>query len=183
MMLIMKKSYLDLAAFRKANSINQTELAELLGVSRSFISLIETGVNKLPTEKYHRLMELAREREWRTEELCPCLTRIKGLDRALLAKGISRGGKYPLGLSPSIYNSISCGRIGIDDELANEIVLDSRYASRGININRAWLISGEGEMFLPATLEQLDKKVEDLMIKVSNLERMLQSVLNDRNQN
>ena len=40
----------DLKAFRKRNSLTQTQLAEYFGVTQAFISLIEKGKNEIPKE-------------------------------------------------------------------------------------------------------------------------------------
>lgn len=40
---------MGLKKFRKANSLKQDELAQKIGVSRSFISQVESGYSKLPT--------------------------------------------------------------------------------------------------------------------------------------
>ena len=169
------KSYLDLAAFRKANGINQAELADILGVSRSFISLIETGANKLPHDKFVLLNRVACDREWSTDELHPHLTRLKQLDKALVGRGVRRG-KYPLDFSASTYLSFSQGRKGIDEELADAIVNDPKYTSRYININKEWLLTGKGEMFLPETVEQLSKKLAELMERFVQIEERLDNL-------
>ena len=39
---------IDLKGFRKANKLTQADLAELIGISRSFIGQIECGASKLP---------------------------------------------------------------------------------------------------------------------------------------
>ncbi len=39
---------IDLKAFRKANKLTQAQLADLLGISRSFIGQVECGASKLP---------------------------------------------------------------------------------------------------------------------------------------
>lgn len=48
----------DLKEFRQVNGLKQKDLAEVLGVSRSFISLIESGVSKLPDKYLQTLLTL-----------------------------------------------------------------------------------------------------------------------------
>lgn len=48
---------IDLHSFRRLNKIKQTELAEYLGVSRGFISLVETGASKLPERLVDKLLK------------------------------------------------------------------------------------------------------------------------------
>lgn len=47
---------IDIKQFRKRNKLKQEELAEYLGVTRAFISMVETGAGKLPTEKLNLLV-------------------------------------------------------------------------------------------------------------------------------
>ena len=47
---------IDIKQFRKRNKLKQEELAEYLGVTRAFISMVETGASKLPTEKLNLLV-------------------------------------------------------------------------------------------------------------------------------
>lgn len=46
----------DLHAFRKVNKLKQEDLAKYLNTTRAFISMIETGVSKLPSEKLSLLL-------------------------------------------------------------------------------------------------------------------------------
>lgn len=46
----------DLHTFRKANKLKQEDLAKYLNTTRAFISMIETGVSKLPAEKLSLLL-------------------------------------------------------------------------------------------------------------------------------
>ncbi len=47
---------IDLKAFRKDNGLSQKEVAEYLGVTRSFIGQVEAGFSKLPTDKISKLL-------------------------------------------------------------------------------------------------------------------------------
>lgn len=46
----------DLHAFRKVNKLKQEDLAKYLNTTRAFISMIETGASKLPSEKLSLLL-------------------------------------------------------------------------------------------------------------------------------
>ena len=48
---------IDLHSFRRVNNIKQSELADYLGVSRGFISLVETGASKLPERLVDKLLK------------------------------------------------------------------------------------------------------------------------------
>ena len=47
---------IDLKGFRKANKLTQADLAELIGISRSFIGQIECGASKLPDNYLQALL-------------------------------------------------------------------------------------------------------------------------------
>ena len=47
----------ELKAFRKANGLTQTDVAEYLGIGKSFISRIESGSVALPRQKLIKLIE------------------------------------------------------------------------------------------------------------------------------
>ena len=47
---------IDLKGFRKQNKLSQKDLAEALGVSRSFIGQVEAGFSKLPDDKLDKLL-------------------------------------------------------------------------------------------------------------------------------
>lgn len=47
---------IDLKEFRKVNGLSQKDVADYLGVSRSFIGQVEAGFSKLPTDKIDKLL-------------------------------------------------------------------------------------------------------------------------------
>ena len=47
---------IDLKAFRKANGLNQVELARFLGIGQSFISQIEKGDRQLPSDAMAKII-------------------------------------------------------------------------------------------------------------------------------
>lgn len=58
---------IDIRAFRRANRLKQEELAEFLGVTRAFISMVENGTSKLPQDKLNLL--LSNQKGWETSAL------------------------------------------------------------------------------------------------------------------
>ena len=60
---------IGIKAFRKANFLNQKELATYLEISREFISQVENGKSRLPADKIRRL--LSNDRGWDTSMLLP----------------------------------------------------------------------------------------------------------------
>lgn len=58
---------INLKGFRKMNNIKQSDLAIFLGTSRVFISQLENGECKLPSEKLSKLLN--NDRGWDTSAL------------------------------------------------------------------------------------------------------------------
>ncbi|MDE5773449.1 MAG: helix-turn-helix transcriptional regulator [Muribaculaceae bacterium] len=51
----MEYKHIDIKGLRRAHGLNQTDLAERLEITQSFLSSIENGHSRLPKSKYHRL--------------------------------------------------------------------------------------------------------------------------------
>lgn len=47
---------IDLKGFRKANGLTQDELGQYLGMKKSFVSKVENGREKLPKDKFQKLL-------------------------------------------------------------------------------------------------------------------------------
>ena len=58
---------IDLREFRRANHLTQDELGEYLGIKKSFISKVENGKEKLPDDKFQKLVN--NDRGWDTTYL------------------------------------------------------------------------------------------------------------------
>lgn len=58
---------IDLKEFRKVNNLTQTELGDYLGIKKSFISKIESGIVNLPKDKLKKL--LCNSNGWDTSAL------------------------------------------------------------------------------------------------------------------
>lgn len=48
---------IDIKAFRKSNSLTQTDLGDYLGCTKAFISAIEKGLRPLPDEMYSKMID------------------------------------------------------------------------------------------------------------------------------
>ena len=69
----------DLRLFRKANGITQGALAEYLGVTKQFISQVESGKNALPDDK---LMKILDNPEWSMEKYIQLVDTFDEIKRA-----------------------------------------------------------------------------------------------------
>lgn len=70
----------DLKGFRSANNLSQQDVADFLGVSRSFVGQVESGFSKLPKDKIDKLG--ANNRGWDVSLLLVDGTHLGDGDRA-----------------------------------------------------------------------------------------------------
>lgn len=155
------ENFIDLAAFRKANNMSQEDLAELLGTSRGFISMIESGRSKLPEDKLQSIYDSAAKNTFYfLEPLCPAYARLGELDLylkatkqsySLLDNLVIDGYRMEDALIPkNIQEDIRYGRIGINPPIADKIC--NKFPS----INKEWLLYGEGTIDQPSGMSDMD---------------------------
>lgn len=163
---------IDLAHFRKVNDLTQDDLAEILHVSRGYISQVETGVNNLSDEKIDYLLNYNESSI--IDGFVPCFDRLRYLAYRLfeserehffkVVKGISpKTEEYPYTLKPLLgvlpeetIAAIRHGRLSITDNVADTIT------QAFPRVNREWLIQGNGQMFSDNTEENLKSIKEEL---------------------
>lgn len=167
----------DMAGFRKKNGLKQSDVANIIGTSGSFISLVEKGSAKLPDDKLELLVD--NSDGW--NGLVPCYDRLVNLQGTLIERGClteEKADLYPEPfvdeLSYAVVNKIKFGKIGITSEIADKLV--------GIYpmVNYDWLIYGEGKMLYDdAELRQkgLIESVNRLEKEVAEMQQKLDSIL------
>lgn len=128
-----RRDNIDLATFRKANNLKQEELADFLGVNRSYISQVETGSCSLSREKLEFL--LAQE-QYDTTYLVPAYTRLCAATRYYEGKTNGKALEIPLEVS----EKIAVGIIGITPDIAALVL------AKIPEMREQWLIYGTGEM-------------------------------------
>ena len=167
------ENHLFLDAFRKKNALLQQDVADFLGTSRGYISMVEKGDSKLSASKIEMLLNGAQEHNWDTSDLVPAYNRL------LFAIFSDQDGSHLHAyteqeldtilsdlLTPSTVSKIKYGEIGINEAIADAIV--KHYP----HINRQWLIDGSGEMFIDAhdAPSELDKLREEVRLLRVSLE-------------
>ncbi len=171
---------LFLDAFRKKNALLQQDVADFLGTSRGYISMVEKGDSKLSTAKIDMLFEGAQQNNWDISDLVPAYSRLERvfsyISNMTYGNPVSR--EAPKGLeqvlpaiiSPAIVQKIKYGEIGITDAIAEAIV--KHYPE----INRQWLVDGTGEMLLSPNNEptELEKLREEVQLLRASLEEYRQ---------
>lgn len=187
----MKENYIQLAAFRHDNNISQDELGALLGTSRGFISMIESGKSKLPDDKIELLYDSGHEKFWNMDSLAPAYGRIMALNNFLnenylptnnLCSEITDGEDgsviaKPL-LTSEILRDLKYGHTTITEPIANAIV------KKWSRVNKVWLLSGEGTIDVANGTEmtiirdyfiQLTNEIRKLEKEVQSLRKELQN--------
>ena len=81
---------IDLKAFRRANNLTQDALGEYICMKKSFISKIENGKEKLPKDKFQKL--IANDRGWDTSMLTYDYTSPKAKNKIPLYDDATIGG-------------------------------------------------------------------------------------------
>lgn len=172
-------NYVDVVAFQRRNHLTQGDIANFLGVSRSFISLVAKGKSKLTDMAIHKIVM---ESDWDTTDLVPCFTRFCDVWRDYVE---SRGGELPVwpledinpfGISDGIVQDLFYGRIGLNDRIANSVMKIVP------NLNREWFLTGVGYRYLSKMktptdlLEEVGAKLDAILERISVIERRLEAI-------
>lgn len=194
MRIMEKGKIVDLAAFRERNRLKQEDLAQLLGVNRSYISQVETGACKISADKMKKIWELSEEYGWFIDDLVPAYQRLEELWYevhaiyqysfvpfcSLSSEDVPRHEilrKFEEGftkvISESLRESIKLGQQGIDSKLADRIIAT---LPKGYSVYKEWLISGdgpkdEGAIFMAAEIEE--QRERDKSVIENNKDRTL----------
>ena len=172
--------YVNLEAFRKRNALLQQDVADILGTSRGYISMVERGDSKLSSQKIDLLFDAAAKNHWDVSDLVPGYSRLQSVMAYLLRKDDSSSNYFTNHLLSSVLEErIKHGEIGFNESCADAILQQSSET------DTQWLLAGTGEMLLtpkggPSELELLKEEVRQL--KASLLEyqetnmRLLQSL-------
>jgi len=142
----------NLKLFRKRNSLKQNELAELLGITRSFISMVEKDKSKLPKDKLAKLLALSGANGWDVEALLPEYARLMIANKYLEDNGKS------IPLTTQTIDNLRLGEEEFSSEIAETI--SAAYPS----INSAWLLTGEGSMLTESKESEL-ADIRSMLVK------------------
>lgn len=181
---ISRSSNVYVTAFRQRNRILQKDLAEYLGVSRSYISLVESGRSNLSEENIDKIFD--NPYHWNTDDLVPAYTRFCQASHYL---NVTRNEKRVAeGLPEDLFDiippdetdqAIKYGYSDIPVELADE------WCSGAPELNREWLLTGKGEMIIeetakkPTPIEVLQEKVDKLEAAIESLTKVITVALQE----
>lgn len=185
--LIMDKGKIvDLAAFRVRNSLKQENLAQLLGVNRSYISQVETGACKISADKMKKIWELGERYGWFMDDLVPAYQRLIELWYEVhafyqhftvpfcsLSSAEAPNNENPRKfeeaftevISGSLLESIKLGQQGIDSKLADRVIAT---LPKGFSVYKQWLVSGDGpmdetEILMDALIDEERERVKSVI--------------------
>ena len=165
---IARNSLVNLTAFRQRNGILQKDLADYLGVSRGYISLVESGRSNLSPENIGKLF--ANPYHWNDEDLVPAFTRLCQVqDYLCITKYGQREDSEISDLIPpdGTVEAIKYGYIDIPVDLVDKWCADSP------ELNREWLLTGKGKMITEGSTK-VPSQIEVLQAKIDKLEAAIE---------
>lgn len=145
---ISHNSLIDLTAFRQKNSLLQQDLADYLGVSRGYISMVEKGASKLSRKNLDRIYEAESTKQWDLADLVPAYTRYKALEYYLNYTRNIQLGFTPdncidyFESDPLTEEKLRYGEIGLSENMS----FLREWCESAPEINREWVLTGKGEM-------------------------------------
>ena len=180
---IQKISLIKLTAFRQRNGILQKELADYLGVSRGYVSMVESGKSTLSKENIDKIFQ--NPYHWNIDILIPAYSRLKAAINYLnITKNEQRTAE---GLNPT-YITFESNEKEIEENIKygyNDIpyFLAEKLCMAAPELNKNWLLSGNGEMVnkedekRPSQIEILQNKIDNLTDEIKELKSILKTFI------
>lgn len=149
----------------------QKDIAEYLGVTRGYVSMVEKGRSKFSRESIDKLYD--NPYHWNVDDLVPEFTRLK---KASFYLNHTRNEQRAAeGLLPCFFSytddddfdGIKYGEISIPEYWVD------RWCENAPELNREWLLTGEGEMLIQETSEE-PAPIEILQVKIDKLEAAIE---------
>ena len=191
---IQRKSLINLTAFRQRNGILQKALADYLGVSRGYISMVESGKSTLAKESIEKIYN--NPFHWDVNDLVPAFSRLNlAIDYLNITRNERRAAE---GLPPAFFLTG-----GGDDEIEVRKRIKPRYngfinvesirqkqpeylvdmwCSGAPELNRDWLLMGKGEMLIeenqdsPSPIEVLQNKIDKLEAELLDCKALIEQM-------
>lgn len=152
----MKQKLINLSTFRKDNNIKQSELGKYLGVSGSFISLIERDNAQFTDEKIDKILNCsAKDMGWTTDSLVPAYSRLMKTYELYGTEASLDDFLQAAGIDPQQFANIKHGKIGISPALAETI---ARRLPR-LGLNEQWLVDGTETTTMPHRKDTVQVRV------------------------
>lgn len=168
-----KVTFIDLREFRQTNSLNQQDIADLLGVSRAYVSLTEGGHSKLSRKKVDRLFDLCADPEsgiTGIETLVPCYFRLK---EAIEYVNSTTTNNFTV--SDKVLQRVKYGETDIPAPLIEALVTHCP------SFSREWLVNGIGSMLADSsetnTLDALLERIVRLESQMARVVVLLEKIV------
>lgn len=183
-----KNEYVFLEQFRKRNALRQQDIADFLGTSRGYISMVEKGDSKLSSKNIDKLLAAMDSNQWDVDDLVPAYSRMKLFLEYAVEKMSDKKGhsisdtelfsELPYVVPFYVEHKMKYGEIGINDALASAIV--KNYPE----INKQWLTDGIGKMIKdtpgqPTEVELLREEINQLRAEINCYKEQLSALLNE----
>lgn len=135
------KRLIDLAEFRNEAGLRQQSIAQILGVSSAYISMVETGKTKLSRSSIDKLYGFCEVSGLNFGALIPAYGRLL----AAIRYHDEEMDRYPepgdhYYIPDDIYDKVKYGEIAIPENIVNELI------SHCPEMRKEWLASGIGPM-------------------------------------
>lgn len=134
------KSLIEFTAFKKKNGLKQQDISDYLGVSRSYISMVECGSSKLSRDNINKLFAAGLTMGWDVDGLVPGYSRLLQALNYMDEHMDDSGSVKPYNVPDNILMKIKYGEMEIPSFVADGII------SVCPEIRKAWLLFGDGEM-------------------------------------
>ena len=171
-----QKDCIRLLEFRQENNILQKDLAVYLGVSRGYVSMIETQRSAISLDSLEKIFN--NPYHWNTDMLVPHWYRIS---QFLTYFNETRNAQREMeGLTPvyfwgdeNLLQDITYGASAIPKRVAEEIV------AKAPEINMDWILTGEGDMIkkkeepTPSPVQVLEQKIDRLTAEIQECKALL----------
>ena len=171
-----QKDCIRLLEFRQENNILQKDLAVYLGVSRGYVSMIETQRSAISLDSLEKIFN--NPYHWNTDMLVPHWYRIS---QFLTYFNETRNAQREMeGLTPvyfwvdeNLLQDIKYGASAIPKRVAEEIV------AKAPEINMDWILTGEGDMIkkkeepTPSPVQVLEQKIDRLTAEIQECKALL----------
>ena len=174
-----QKDCIRLLEFRQENNILQKDLAVYLGVSRGYVSMIETQRSAISLDSLEKIFN--NPYHWNTDMLVPHWYRIS---QFLTYFNETRNAQREMeGLTPvyfwvdeNLLQDIKYGASAIPKRVAEEIV------AKAPEINMDWILTGEGDMIkkkeepTPSPVQVLEQKIDRLTAEIQECKALIYKI-------
>lgn len=174
----MEQENINLRRFRKENQLSQKELAEFLGVTCGFISLIENGKAKLPEDKLKRLIiDGKNDKGWQIGVIIPApAQRLRTLANLVTTRSAQKG--YVLDTEPLI--GLTSQQIESFETMGATVTREvaERVKEKLPNLNTEWLLTGEGKAFIKEDLDDDDirQELQSVLAEIDGVKEELKEI-------